>query len=150
MTLSLYIQCAAMFILGQALHLFLIKIPAVKARTRAANKTYLFKEWWNCDWNIILATAVIGCMAILGLDQLLNWKPAILEYVKWFFAGIGAFGSTIAMSKFSQYEKEITKILDFKANISDNVTGGTTTSKQTAERGAEVLGVDVTKPTGDH
>lgn len=121
MTLWLYTQCVIMFILGQALHVFLIKVPAVKERCRAANKPFSWGEWWGCDWNIIIATAIIGAMLILGLDQLLNWKPAILAYVKWFFGGFGAFGSTIALSKFSQFEKSLVKVIDLKSNIADGI-----------------------------
>src|SRR5437762_13515301 len=98
MTLSLYLQCVAMFILGQALHLFLIKVPQIKTQSRAVGKPFAWKSWWNCDWNIIIATQIIGALFIVGLDQFLNWKPEVLNYVKWFFAGLGAFGSTIAMA----------------------------------------------------
>lgn len=132
-----------MFILGQALHLFLIKIPAVKARTRAVNKAFIFLEWINCDWNIIVATQIIGALFIVGLDQFLAWKPEVLEYVKWFFAAIGAFGSTIAMSRWSQFEKTVLGLSSVKSNISDVVTGGTTTVKETIEKGSSATGTDV-------
>lgn len=145
MTGGLYLQCCAMFLLGQALHLFLVKIPAVKGRARAANKAYVFAEWWNCDWNVIIGTQVLGLLVIFGLDELLRWQPFIWEYVKWFFAGVGAFGSTIAMAKFSQYEKELTRLLDIKSNISDAVTGPSTTIGGTVIKGMEATGKDVTR-----
>jgi hypothetical protein len=125
------------------LHLFLVKVPAIKNRARAANKTFIFKEWWGCDWNIIIGTQVLGAMFIIGLNELLHWKPYILDYVKWFFAAVGAFGSTVAMAKFSQYEKELTKVLDIKSNIADVVTGGTTSSAETIRKGTNVTGQDV-------
>lgn len=134
-----------MFVLGQAAHLFLIKIPAIKTRCRAANKAFVFREWWACDWNLIIGTQVIGALLILGLDQLIYWKPGVLDYVKWFFAGMGAFGSTIAMAKGSQFEKGLTTLLDVKSNIADSVTGGTATVRETIIKGTEVTGVDVTK-----
>jgi hypothetical protein len=138
-------QCILMFIGGQALHLFLIKVPAIKTRARAANKQFIFKEWWECDWNIIIATQIIGALCIIGLNELAQWNPTILAYVRWFFAGIGAFGSTVAMSKFSQYEKELTRVLDIKSNIADVVTGGTKTVKDTIQKGHDATGQDVTK-----
>lgn len=127
----MYWFCVAMFVLGQLAHLFLVKIPSVKIRCRAANKTFIFKEWWACDWNIIIGTQVIGALVILGLDELISWKPDVLDYVKWFFAGVGAFGSTIAMAKASQFEKGLTGLIDIKSNVSDSVTGGTNTVKDT-------------------
>jgi hypothetical protein len=145
MTTSLYIQCVAMFILGQAAHLFLIKIPAVKARCRAANKPFTWKEWWNCDWNVVIGTQIIGALFIIGLDQFLNWKPQVLDYIKWFFAFVGASGSAIAMAKWSQYEKGLTALLDIKSNVSDAVTGGTTTVKDTIEKGEAATGEVITE-----
>lgn len=121
MTPSLYIQCVLMLLLGQALQLFLIKIPAVKERCRVANKVFSWSEWWNSDWNLVVATAVLGAMAIIGLDQIVHWKPEILDYVKWFFAAIGAFGSNLLLSKWSSFEKSLNTIIDKKTNIADGV-----------------------------
>jgi len=121
MTLSLYLQCVAMLLLGQALQLFLIKIPAIKERCRVANKPFSMSEWWGSDWNLVIGTAVIGAMAIIGLDQLVHWKPEILNYVKWFFGGIGAFGSNLLLSKWSSFEKALNSIVDKKTNIADGV-----------------------------
>lgn len=143
MSTKMYLFCVVMFILGQAAHLFLIKIPAVKARSRAANKTFIFKEWWACDWNIIIGTQVIGALLIFGLDQIIYWKPGVLDYVKWFFAGMGAFGSTIAMAKGSQFEKQLTGLMDIKSNIADTVTGGTITVKDSIAKGSAATGTDV-------
>lgn len=137
----LLVQCILMFICGQTVHLLLVKMPAIKKRAGAVNKKFLFAEWWSEDWNIILGTQVIGIMIVLGLNELLNWKPEVLEYVKWFFGAVGAFGSTVAMSKYSQYEKMITGVMDVKANLSDAITGGTTTRAETIEKGIQI-GID--------
>lgn len=115
----LYIQCVLMFIGGQAIHLFLIKVPAIKTRCTAANKPFKWSEWWGADWNIIIGTQIIGALIILGLDEIIYWKPNVLDYVKWFFAGMGAFGSTIAMAKFSQFEKTLNSVIDLKTDIAD-------------------------------
>lgn len=122
MTPSLYFQCVLMLLLGQALQIFLVKIPAVKERCRVANKPFAWSEWWSCDWNVVVATAIIGAMAIIGLDQLVHWKPGILDYVKWFFAAIGAVGSTVALSRWSSFEKSLNDLVDKKTNIADSIT----------------------------
>jgi hypothetical protein len=142
-TTFLLFQCILMFICGQVVHLLLVKMPAIKKRARSVNKKFYFKEWWNEDWNIIIGTQFIGAMFIIGLDQFLNWKPDVLEYIKWFFAAVGAFGSTVAMSRFSHYEKMITGLTDIKSNIADAMTGGTTTVDETIQKGITVTGVDV-------
>lgn len=132
-----------MFIGGQGLHLFLVKIPSIKKRASAVSRPFVWSDWWSCDWNIIIATQIIGGMSIIGLDELVNWKPEILEYVRWFFAGIGAFGSTVAMAKFSSYEKTLTNLIDVKASVSDALTGGTTTVQDTINKGSEATGTDI-------
>lgn len=138
-----YLICAAMSVLGQLAHLFLIKIPAIKNRSRAANKTFVFREWWNCDWNVVLGTQVLILMLILGLKEFLTWKPGVIDYVRWFFGLFGAFGSTVAMAKGSSFEKNLTGLLDVKSNVADAVTGGTTTVKETVEKGTEATGVNI-------
>jgi len=151
MTISnwLILQCVLMFIFGQCVHLLLVKMPAIKKRVRAVNKKFLFKEWWNEDWNIIIGTQFIGAMFIIGLDQFLNWKPEVLEYTKWFFAAVGAFGSTIAMSKYSQYEKTVTALVDIKSNTFDTLAGPTESREDAIEKGRDLTGgKDVTHSPG--
>jgi len=121
MTLWLYIQCVLMFMGGQAVHLFFIKIPALRKRAMAANMDFTGKQYWKEDWPIIVGTQVLGMVVILGLDQIVHWKPWILEWVKWWFAGLGAFGSTIVMSKWSPFEKKLLDVIDVKTNIADNI-----------------------------
>jgi len=119
MTISLYVQCVAMFVLGQALQIFLIKIPAVRERCRVSNKAFTIHDWFGCDWNIVVATFIIGAMLIIGLDQIVHWKPGILDYVKWFFAFVGAFGSNVALAKWSSFEKGLNNLIDIKTDIAD-------------------------------
>lgn len=145
MTLSLYLQCIGMFVLGQGLHLFWNKIPSFKKRAAAANKPYSFKEMWSCDKHIVYGLQLFAASIFVGLDQLIHYKPELIEWTKWFFWLIGAYGSSVAFQKFSQYDKMLTDILDKKANISDIITGGTTTVKDTIEKGNEATGKDVTK-----
>lgn len=122
MTLSLYLQCVAMYLLGQAVDLFLLKIPELRSLYRKANEDFCWKKYWQTDWNVIIGTQVVGAMLILGLNELTQWKPQILDYIKWFFGGIGAVGSSIIVSKWSQTKKYIMNIIDSKTNIADKVT----------------------------
>lgn len=144
-TFTLLLQCIIMFILGQGVHLFFIKIPALKKRSTAANKLFVFKDWWSCDWNIIIGTQLFGALIVFGLNELVDWKPEILTYVRWFFAGIGAFGSTVAMSLLSKYDKTLIQVLDIKSNIADTVTGGTTSVEETIRKGSQATQSDVTQ-----
>jgi len=121
MTLSMYLQCVAMLILGQALQVFIIKIPDIKSRAKLANQQFIWKDWWQSDWNLVIGTAIIGAMAIIGLDQLIAWKPGILDYVKWFFGGLGFIGSTLVLAKYSKYAAYFNQVIDIKTNIADGL-----------------------------
>lgn len=145
-TLSIYLQYGAMFFLGQLLHLLLVKIPGLRGRARAANKEFVFTDWWKEDWNIIIATNIIGVMALIGLDELLGWKPEIQNVIKWFFAGVGMGGSTIVMKYGSKYEKILMSVLDIKSNIADNVVGHTDSVDELIVKGKQAIGTDITKP----
>lgn len=123
MTLSLYLQCVAMFILGQAIDLFLFKIPELRKMYANANEDFVWSKYWKSDWNTIVGTQLIGAVLIIGLDQLTHWKPAIVDYTKWFFCGFGAWGSSIVVSKGSAAKKYIMNIIDHKTNVADKVTG---------------------------
>lgn len=146
-TINDYLICAAMSVLGQLAHLFLIKIPSIKNRARAANKAFIFREWWNSDWNVVLGTQVLILMLILGLKEFLTWKPGVIDYVRWFFGLFGAFGSTVAMAKGSSFEKNLTGLIDVKSNVADAVTGGTSTIQDTVQKGTEATGhqIEATK-----
>lgn len=146
LTLSVYLFCGFMYLLGQAAHLFFIKMPSLKEKTHAVNKAFYFSDWWDCDWNIIIGGQVLGIAIVIGLPEILSWKPFIWDYIRWFFFFIGAFNSVIFMALFSKYSKQITALSDIKSNIADMLPGGvTTTVKATLEKGKEVTGQDVSQ-----
>lgn len=121
MSTSLTIQCVLMLILGQLAQLFLMKIPDMKKQARIANAQFIWKDWWVADWNLVMGTAVLGSMALIGLDEIFHWKPEIMVYVKWFFAAIGALGSYIVMAKWSKYAAYFDTVIDVKTNELDAI-----------------------------
>lgn len=133
-----------MYLLGQALHLLLIKIPELKQLSHANNHKFSLVDWWNKDWNVILGSILLGPSLFLGLDQLIGIKPSIENIAVWLFWGVGVMGSAIAM-RFSDYSKKVMKYLDMKANISDATTGKTKNLDDLISKGTEATGQDVTQ-----
>lgn len=133
MTHGMYLFCVLMYILGQGLLLFWFAIPQLKEKCRLANKPFSWKEWWKCDSTLIIGNAIFGAILVLGIDELVHWKPGVLDYVRWVFAIAGAFGPTIVQEKWGSFKKGISKLIDIKANLADAVTGGTTTVHDTIE-----------------
>ena len=110
-----------MVVLGQALQVLLIKIPDLKKRAKIANQLFIWKDWWSSDSNLVWGTFAFGAMVIIGFDEVTHYKPEILHAVKWFFAGIGAFGSNFVMAKWSKYGKYFDDVTDEKTNIADGI-----------------------------
>lgn len=110
-----------MFLLGQIFDLMFSQIPENRKLFKKANEDFSIKKYWASDWNIIIGAAVVGAMLIIGLDQLIKWKPGVLDYVKWFFGGVGALCSTIS-GRWSNCKRYISDIIDKKTNIADSVT----------------------------
>ncbi len=146
-TTKLYFFCIVMYLLGQALYLFLFTIPSLKQKGRIANKPFTWGDWWACDWNIVIGNFIIAAMLTIGLKEFVRWKPDVLEFVQWFFAGAGMLATSIVQQRLGQFSKGLNSLLDVKANISDTVTGTTTTVKEAVEKGTDVTGQDVSTQT---
>ena len=140
---TVIISCIAMAILGQWVQILFIAIPSIKKKAAAANQNFSWRDWWASDFNLVLGTMVIIGAAAIGLKEIANWKPEIMNYVRWFFFGIGAFGSNIAMSLLSKYQNKLMALLDIKANVADTVTGGTNSVQETIDKGSEATGKDI-------
>ncbi len=112
-----------MFLCGQALYLLFIKIPAARKRAESLNKDFSISEYWKKDWNLIIGMPVVAAMLILGLQELVHWKPEVLSYIRWFFGFVGMGGSSFIIGKYSSYEKLLNRIGDIKSDISDSIPG---------------------------
>lgn len=138
-----YFFCVLMYLLGQALYLFLFTVPSLKEKCRIANKPFSWGDWWTCDWNIIVANFILAAMLTIGLKEFITWKPGVMDYIKWFFGGAGMLGTSLVQEKFGQFRKSINTLLDVKSNISDAITGTATTVKEAVELGKEATATDV-------
>lgn len=144
MTREQYIWCVSMFIMGQLLHLFLSKIPALMKRAKVANYQFKISDYWKEEWYIVIGTQIFGAMTIIGIDEIAHWKPDVVDYVKWFFAGLGYFFSSVIIKWLGTYEKKLLKIINIKTDISDGVSEtdikGKPVSMQTAAPGESSTG----------
>jgi hypothetical protein len=135
----------AMFIGGQILLLTWVTVPSLKEKFRTANKDFSFWKWVRSDAHIIVGNLVFGAVFLIGIDEIIEWKPGIAKYIKFFYFLLGAFGTTIAQEKWSPTKKKLSNLIDLKTNIADAVTGGTTSASDTIAVAKE-MGIDATKP----
>jgi hypothetical protein len=65
-------------------------------------------------------------MFLLFIDNVLKWKPALIDFLKIFFAFVGYTGSDIASRLFGVLNTKINSVIDQKANALDGTTTATT------------------------
>jgi hypothetical protein len=142
LTIKDYVFCAGMFLLGQLIHIFWIKIPAYKIRATAANKPFSYSEWWSCDSTLIIGLNLVGISLLVGVDQLIGIWPSWIDKLKWGFWLIGTFGSSVGYKYYKGYDSGNISLLSAKANVSGAVLGDTNTVADTIEKAKEA-GLDI-------
>lgn len=121
MTVYLFLQCALAGLLGIAFHLFAVKLPEIKKNSQAANHPLTKWEILKMESDNIIAS-VLGLLVILFIfSEVINYKPAIVNWARTLFATIGFSGSTLVLSFFGKAEKAIRQVVDKKTNIADGV-----------------------------
>lgn len=123
MAIHTYISCLIAGLLGQAIHLFAVKLPGLKARATAANMPFSIKTALADDWLGIAASFFTILVALICLDELVKFKPAVVEYLKFAFVFIGYTGSSILLAVLSKADKTINTVVDVKTDIADNKIG---------------------------
>jgi hypothetical protein len=142
--MHIYLQYALMYLLGQALHLLLIKIPELRELSRANNHEFSLKEWAKKDWNVIVGSALLGPVLFIGLDQIIKIKPWVENITVWLFWGVGVMGNALAM-RFSAYSQKVMRYLDVKSNFSDATIGKTENINDLIDKGTRLTGFDITQ-----
>lgn len=120
MTIELYVTCFGVALVGMALQTVL-KMKSLQDKARAANMAFKPGQYFSEDWLSITASILTIILFLLFLDNILNWKPAIVDYVKIGFAFVGYTGSDIASRLFGVVNKKINNVIDAKTNIADGV-----------------------------
>ncbi len=119
MTAQLYLQCFIIGLVGILFHVFVIKLPSVKERSRVANKPFSIQSYLADDWVALGASLITLIACLLFIDEVLKWRPNIINYIKFGFLFVGYTGSSILLSVLSQADKKINSIVDKKTDIAD-------------------------------
>lgn len=132
MDLKLYATCFVVALVGMALQTVL-KLKSLQDKARAGNIKFSPWIYFKNDWLSITASVLTIILFLICLDNVLHWKPAIVDYVKIGFAFVGYVGSDIASRLFSVVNKKINSIIDLKTDKADG-----TAEKQLTELPAQV------------
>lgn len=120
-----YLLCFAAFTIAHGIDIFWIQIPKYRRLWAKSNECFSFKKFWDADWNLFIGTFLFCLVMLLAADKIpeLTRHKIDYTYMPLLFAGLGGFGSTIAMNKWSRTGKFIENIIDKKTDIADNKTG---------------------------
>ncbi len=113
--------CILFFLMGQLLHLFWIKIPALRKDAKLANVPFSLKKYWENDWNIVAGMQIVGAVFTIGLGSILKLKPELADYIQWIFFGAAFMGSSYIMSRFSKFGKIVDAAVDYKTDVADGI-----------------------------
>lgn len=121
MTANLFLQCVGCGFIGILFHI-LLKIKALKKRSKAANINFSYVEFISEESITIAISAVAVVIFIIVLPELINYRSWIQDWVRFLFVFVGFTGSSILQSFFSKTEKNLLDVIDKKTNIADNKT----------------------------
>lgn len=122
MTLTMYLTCFAVAIIGMALHTAL-KLKSLQDKAHLANVEFKVWQYFRNDWLSIVASLLTVVMFLFFVDNILHWKPQAQGYLKIGFGFIGYTGSDIASRIFGVVNKKINNAIDYKTTIADEATG---------------------------
>ncbi len=122
MDLILYIKCFLVAVIGFAIFTGL-KMKSMQDKARSGNIQFSAKDYFKDDWISICVSLLTIIMFLLFIDEILNLKPAMINYVLMGFAFVGYTSSDIASRLFSVANKRLNKAIDEKTTIADTTTG---------------------------
>jgi len=126
MQLKLYFVCFIISLVGMAFQIAL-KMKSLQEKSRVANIEFKPRQYFKEDWLSIAISMLAIILFLLVVDNILKWKPAIVDYIKIGFAFVGYAGSDVASRFFGVLNKKINIVIDTKTNISDGITEVPTT-----------------------
>lgn len=116
--MNLIIQCLIAGLLGVAFQI-VVKLIALKKRSKAANHDFNIIQYFKDDWLVYVSALLTVFIATYLLDELTRLHPEIVNYVKFFFVFVGYTGSSILHVLLGSTEKKILNVIDRKTNIAD-------------------------------
>ena len=116
----MYLQCFAVALTGWALHTSL-KLRSMQVKSKVANLEFRLLDYFKEDWLSITACFLTIILFLLFIDEVLNINDKIIDFVKIGFGFVGYTGSDVASRLFSEVDKKINSVIDYKTNIADGI-----------------------------
>lgn len=118
MNFQLYLTCFGVALVGMTLQIVL-KLKSLQDKATAANVEFNARIYFRKDWLSTIASLLTIILFLLFIDNILKWKPAVVDFLKIFFGFVGYTGSDIASRLFSVVNKQINNVIDLKTGPTD-------------------------------
>jgi len=118
---NLYFDMFIGVIFGVLFHVFVMKLPALKRRAKAANVPFNVNDYFRDDWIALAASLITGAIGIFVFDELTGAYPSVVKYAKFFFVFVGYTGSSLLQGILSKTEAKIQAVVDLKTDKADNI-----------------------------
>lgn len=119
MNLILILQCAAMAVLGQIVHLGFFAIPEHEKLTTSAGGNFSYRQFFKTESRQIILTAVVCLMLAIGYSEISPKVKFLQEFPKWTFGIFGAFGSVIGFKVAGRTKQYILNLIKERGESTD-------------------------------
>lgn len=122
MSLSMYVICFCIGVLGIVFHVIL-KIKSISDKAKLSHVEFNVKGFFKDDVWGILASFVAIIAELLFIDEVLHWNENIMNYIKFAFFFSGYVGSDILLRVMSFANKRVNAAIDYKTTKYDEANG---------------------------
>ncbi len=129
MTAHLYLECFVAGLMGVIFHL-IIKVNALRKRAITANETFSFTMYIQKDWLSVFISVFTVAIVVYAVDEILDYKPVVMKWLKWFFIAVGYMGSSVLQSLLSKTERQVMEVINRKTDVADRAINESLVSGQ--------------------
>ncbi len=122
MSITLYIQCFLVALIGMALQTVL-KMNTVKKTATVANLQFSPWSYLKEEWLGLAASILTIVLFLFFAESILKMRPQAIDNAIIFFAFVGYTGSSLVSRIFSVVDKRLNAAIDYKTTIADTQTG---------------------------
>lgn len=106
----MYLFCFIAAMCGQFLQIVL-KLKSLSAKAKLAEQQYTLIDYLKDDMWTQIGGILFVLIVLISVDEVLNWKDWLLNYIKFFFSFIGFSGAEIATKIYSRANDKVNDLL---------------------------------------
>jgi|SRR6185312_7715617 len=122
MSVSLYINCSIIALLGLALAV-LLQMKSQSQKAKQANLVFSPGSYIRQEWITISISLIVIVIGLYFIPIVVGIKPQYLPYIKPAFLPLGYMGTDIILKLFGVVNKRLNAAIDYKTTQADEANG---------------------------